>query len=170
MVGHLVDRFHTGDVRAESALSQLLLELVLGLARAEDENRLRIANRHDDLVVVSRQVAGEAAVTRLLTGEKLPTAVLCSNDVTALGAIRALHKSGLRVPADVSVVGADDIPFAALAHPPLTTVRIPRERLGALALEILQEMLATPAKRGRESILPTNLVIRESTGPVSIAR
>ncbi|MEO7599922.1 MAG: LacI family DNA-binding transcriptional regulator [Opitutus sp.] len=109
--------------------------------------------------------SGAEAVTRLLTGAKLPTAVLCSNDVTALGAIRAFHRSGLRVPTDVSVVGADDIPFAALAHPPLTTVRIPRERLGVLALEILREMLATPAKRPREALLPTDLVIRESTGP-----
>jgi len=111
--------------------------------------------------------SGAEAVTRLLTGTELPTAVLCSNDVTALGVIHAFHRSGLRVPADVSVMGADDIPFAALAQPPLTTVRIPRERLGVLALEILREMLATPAKRPREALLPTDLVIRESTGPAA---
>lgn len=109
--------------------------------------------------------SGAAAAARLLTGENLPTAVLCSNDVTALGAMRAFFKCGLRVPEDVSVVGADDIPFAALAHPPLTTVRIPRERLGALALEILQDMLNSRRVAGTETILPTDLVIRESTGP-----
>lgn len=114
--------------------------------------------------------SGTEAVSRLLTGKEFPTAVLCSNDVTALGAIRALLKSGLRVPEDVSVVGADDIPFAALAHPPLTTVRIPRERLGTMAFEVLQEMLNSSGKRGKQFVLPTDLVIRESSGPAKAGR
>jgi len=109
--------------------------------------------------------SGADAVARLLTVAELPSAVLCSNDLTAMGAMRAFFKCGLRVPADVSVVGADDIPFAALAYPPLTTVRIPRERLGALALETLQAMLSTERRRGTQAVLETELVIRESTGP-----
>lgn len=108
--------------------------------------------------------SGERAVQRLLTEKSFPTALLCSNDLTAMGAMRALFKCGLRVPDDVSVVGADDIPFSALTHPPLTTVRMPRERLGGLALEILQEMLSKPTAAGRECVLDTELVIRESTG------
>lgn len=114
--------------------------------------------------------SGAEGVTRLLAGAALPTAVLCSNDVTALGAIREFHRCGLRVPDDVSVIGADDIPFAVLAQPPLTTVRIPRERLGVLAMEVLQEMMGSPAKRGKEFVLPTDLVVRESTGPVQVIR
>lgn len=109
---------------------------------------------------------GRAATTRLLTLAELPTAVLCSNDVTAFGAMHALTKTGLRVPGDVSVIGADDIPFAALAHPPLTTVRIPREHLGALASEMLRQMLGASRKAGRAATVPTDLVIRESTGPL----
>lgn len=108
--------------------------------------------------------SGELAVQGLLTGKNFPTALLCSNDLTAMGAMRALLKCGLRVPDDVSVVGADDIPFSALTHPPMTTVRIPRERLGALALEILQGMLGREKLPGKEFILDTGLVIRESTG------
>ena len=107
---------------------------------------------------------GEGAVPRLLTEKSFPTAILCSNDLTAMGAMRALSKCGLSVPGDVSVVGADDIPFAALAHPPLTTVRMPRERLGCLALEILLKMLGKKRAPGTESVLETELVIRESTG------
>ena len=114
--------------------------------------------------------SGANAVTRLLAGGKLPTAVLCSNDVTALGAIRAFDQSGLRVPHDVSVIGADDIPFATLSTPPLTTVRIPRERLGALAFATLHETLAAKAKRGRDLVLETDLVIRGSTGPALTRR
>ncbi|MEO6003656.1 MAG: LacI family DNA-binding transcriptional regulator [Opitutus sp.] len=110
--------------------------------------------------------SGADAVTQLLTAKSVPTAVLCSNDVTALGAIRAFNKSGLSVPGDVSVLGADDIPFASLAYPPLSTLRIPRDQLGATAVQILQGMLAAPGKRGKEFVLPTSLVIRESTGRV----
>ena len=107
---------------------------------------------------------GEAAVQSLLTEPTLPGVLLCSNDITAIGAIRALFKAGLRVPQDISVVGADNIPFAALTLPPLTTVRMPRERLGSLALEMLRELLEKPGAPGREAILETELIIRESTG------
>jgi LacI family transcriptional regulator len=110
--------------------------------------------------------SGDPAVQRLLTGRRLPTAVLCSNDLTALSVARAFHERGLRVPADVSVVGADDIPFAALAQPPLTTVRMPRERLGGLAAQLLQRMLAEGLAVGVEEVLDTELVIRKSTGAV----
>ena len=109
--------------------------------------------------------SGAALAARLLTLAAPPTAVLCSNDLTALGAMRAFMKCGWQVPRDVSVVGADDIPFAVLSQPNLTTVRIPRERLGSLAFEILQTMLSSSRAAGIESELPTDLVIRESTGP-----
>lgn len=110
-------------------------------------------------------VSGERAVQRLMTERPLPTALICSNDLTAIGAIKALLRAGIRVPQDISVVGADDIPFASMCHPPLTTVQIPRERLGALACEILQSMLKDK-QPGREAVLDTTLVVRESTCPV----
>ncbi len=109
--------------------------------------------------------SGERAVQRLMTERPLPTAIICSNDLTAIGAIKALLKAGIRVPQDISVVGADDIPFAAMCHPPLTTVQIPRERLGVLACDILQRMLKDKVP-GTESVLDTTLIVRESTGPV----
>jgi DNA-binding LacI/PurR family transcriptional regulator len=108
--------------------------------------------------------SGERAIQRMLTEASLPTAVLCSNDVTAMGALRTLLKCGLRVPEDVAVIGADNIPFSALSHPPLTTVRIPRERLGGLALELLREMLTERQTVGREVVMETELIIRGSTG------
>ena len=109
--------------------------------------------------------SGAEAAARLLTLAEPPTAVLCSNDLTALGAMRAFFKCGLSVPKDISVVGADDIPLAAISHPPLTSVRIPREQLGTLALDILHTMLGSTRRTGTESELTTDLVIRESTGP-----
>lgn len=109
--------------------------------------------------------SGAEAAARLLTLSEPPTAVLCSNDLTALGAMRSFAKCGLAVPKDISVVGADDVPLAALSQPPLTTVRIPREQLGKLALDILHAMLGSARRTGTEFLLATDLVIRESTGP-----
>lgn len=111
--------------------------------------------------------SGELAAGRLLTRRDLPTAILCSNDMTALGAMRVLLRSGVRIPDDVSIVGADDIAFAALTNPPLTTVQIPSRRLGALACEILTRMLGAGRAEGRQHVLDTELVIRESTRAVS---
>jgi DNA-binding LacI/PurR family transcriptional regulator len=105
---------------------------------------------------------GARAVQQLLTGRQFPTAILCSNDLTAIGALRALFRAGIRVPDDVALVGADDIPFAELTRPPLSTVRIPREKLGELACQVLQEMLIEK-QQGSDRLLDTELVIREST-------
>lgn len=108
-------------------------------------------------------VSGELAVQKLMTEKKLPTAVLCSSDLTAISVVRTLTACGLRVPADVSVVGVDDIPFAELNQPPLTTVRVPRQNLGSLALETLRTMLEQNSEKGIEAVLDTELVIRGST-------
>ena len=112
--------------------------------------------------------SGDRSVQRLLTGRTFPTAVLCSNDLTAVGALQALLRAGIHVPKDVSVIGADDIPFASLTQPPLTTVRIPREKLGQLAFQVLHRML-TDKKAGSEELLDTELVIRQSTGAAAKA-
>ena len=109
---------------------------------------------------------GERSVQVLLAATRFPTAIMCSNDLTAMGAMRALKHAGMRVPEDVSVVGADDIPFAALTQPALTTVKMPRERLGRLAMELLGEVMSDTAAEGRDAVLETELVIRESTGSV----
>ncbi|MBC7926713.1 MAG: LacI family DNA-binding transcriptional regulator [Bryobacteraceae bacterium] len=124
---------------------------------------LRLLDLQPRLIDGDNDVAsGERAVQRLLTSHPLPTVIICSNDLTAIGAIRALLRSGIRVPQDISVVGADDIPFASLCHPPLTTVQIPREKLGTVACEILNRMLKEQ-QPAFEEVLPTSLVVREST-------
>jgi DNA-binding LacI/PurR family transcriptional regulator len=113
--------------------------------------------------------SGERAVQRLLTERPLPSALICSNDLTALGGIRALQRAGIRVPQDMSVVGADDIPFASLSQPSLSTVRIPSQGLGDAACRILQRMIQGKEKAFEES-LPTSLVVRESTGTARQSR
>jgi DNA-binding LacI/PurR family transcriptional regulator len=120
--------------------------------------RLRVIEGHNDAE------SGADAVRKLLTTGELPTAILCSNDLTAIGAIQTLTQSGLRIPDDVSVIGADDIPLAKLMSPPLTSVHIPRQELGRLAFSIIQEMLNHEDAKGVEVSVDTHLIVRSSTG------
>jgi DNA-binding LacI/PurR family transcriptional regulator len=101
---------------------------------------------------------GERAAIELMAFEPRPTALLCSTDVLALGAIRALRARGLDVPGDVSVTGFDDVPPAAAAE--LTTIRQPLLDKGREAGRLLME----PGTE-REVILPLELVARRSTAP-----
>ena len=107
--------------------------------------------------------SGAAAARRLMRGN-LPTAVFVSNDLMALGAIRAFHDPGLSVPHDISVVGFDDIPGSAFFVPGLTTVRQELQVLGARCIEMLLHTLAGRSSEW-EAVVP-ELVVRESTGPV----
>ncbi len=113
----------------------------------------------------NRPESGSGAATELLSSSKRPTALLCGNDRMAIGAMSAAFGMGLRVPQDLSIVGTDDIVLARYTNPPLTTIRVPRDRLGELCFEILERMLRTKRHLGIEQIVETQLVIRESTGP-----
>ena len=110
--------------------------------------------------------AGASAVREVLSYPELPTVVFCGNDLIAMGAMSALEESGVRVPEDVSVIGIDDIFFAFLARPPLTTISVPREQLGVKAFEALDKMLNLKRHKGSNYILETDLVVRKSTASV----
>jgi DNA-binding LacI/PurR family transcriptional regulator len=114
--------------------------------------------------------AGEAAAARLLTRRRKFTALFAHSDLIALGAIARLRRARLRVPEDVSVVGFDDLPVAAVVDPPLTTVHQPMQEVGALAAGLLLDQLggARP-RRVRIHLLPTALVPRGSTRPAATA-
>jgi DNA-binding LacI/PurR family transcriptional regulator len=110
--------------------------------------------------------AGASAVREVLSGAQFPTVLFCGNDLIAMGAMSALEESGVRVPEDISVIGIDDIFFAFLARPPLTTIRVPREQLGIEAFEALERMLKLKRRKGSNYTLETDLVVRRSTAPV----
>jgi DNA-binding LacI/PurR family transcriptional regulator len=110
--------------------------------------------------------SGRREARALLEQADPPTAIFCVNDRTALGALAALAELGLRVPEDISVVGFDDIPLAALVRPPLTTVRQPTHDLGRRAAEFLLARIAQPDSPRRKEVLPCALVARRSSGPV----
>lgn len=92
------------------------------------------------------------------------TALVCFNDIAALGAIRALHDAGLNVPGDVSVMGFDDITGAAFGIPSLTTIRQPLVEMGSLAARTLLDRIAHPGREyPAEIVVEPSLVVREST-------
>jgi len=106
---------------------------------------------------------GTTAAYQVLTCQPAPTALFCFNDLVAVGALLACTELGLGVPHDVAVVGADDIPLAALVTPALTTVRVPRYELGSQAVRLLLEQVAGQAGGGQEVVLKPELVVRDST-------
>lgn len=109
--------------------------------------------------------AGASAVRAILSMPDLPTIIFCGSDLIAMGAMNALEEAGVRIPEDVSVIGIDDISFAFLTRPPLTTISVPRERLGRTAFQALEKMLKPKRRKGAEYYLETELVVRKSTAP-----
>jgi len=109
--------------------------------------------------------AGGAKVVNALLDarRKPPRAIVCANDQTALGAMHALARRGIRVPEDVAVTGFDDVPVARHMHPPLTTVRQPMQELGATAFDILYSKIST-GKAESDVVLPVQLIVRASCG------
>ncbi len=107
---------------------------------------------------------GVAGFERLRALDSQPTAVLCSNDMTAIGVLRAAYMGGLRVPQDLSVIGLDDIDFAEFTLPPLTTIRLSRADLARAAFDALRSQTDGSVKIQREFLVSTSLVVRGSTG------
>ena len=98
-----------------------------------------------------------------------PGAIMTGNDLTAIGVLHRAYDAGLRVPQDLSVVGFDDILLAEYTQPALTTVAVPRQELGRLGFETLWTMLSDADLTGRELRVPTQLLVRQSTGPPKIS-
>jgi LacI family transcriptional regulator len=107
---------------------------------------------------------GHPYAKQLLARKKPFSALFAYNDISAIGAIRAIEEEGLRVPQDVSVVGFDDIPWAAFHTPSLTTVRQPLSRMGQMAAETLIRMIEHQGEHSSEIAIEPTLVVRESTG------
>ena len=106
---------------------------------------------------------GRKATRQLLASGFRPTAIICVNDFTAIGVLRELRESGFRVPEDISVTGFDNIKLSEFCYPALTTVHIPRERIGQTVFDglLLDKEVQQSA---REVLIDPELVVRDSTG------
>jgi LacI family transcriptional regulator len=106
---------------------------------------------------------GIQAMEKLLAGKRLPTAVMCSNDMTAIGVLHKVYRAQLRVPDNLSVIGFDDIHMARVTIPPLTSIQMSRLELARAAVTALRAHVESTVPH-REYKIDTHLVVRESTG------
>jgi LacI family transcriptional regulator len=107
---------------------------------------------------------GWQTTREMLASAFKPTAVVCANDFMAIGVLRALREEGIAVPQQMSVTGVDNIKFSQFCNPTLTTVHVPRDRIGHIVFEKLFSGSETPPEHGTEFVIDPDLVIRESTG------
>ena len=173
------DNRRAGRIVAEHliALGHRRVAMIAGLLEGNDRASARLAGVRDALdaaglampesAVAQRPYSLEAGAdgfAALMGARRPPTAIVCGNDVLALGAICEARARGIAIPADVSITGFDDMPMARVATPQLTTVRFPMREIGwnagELLLGLLGEEVATVERE-----LPIELVARESTGP-----
>jgi LacI family transcriptional regulator len=171
-VGHLVELGHRQIVFMKGQLvstdTQLRWAATLGVAR---ELGLTV----DERLVVELALDSSSpeisypGIHGLLERRAEFTAVLCFNDVSAMGTIRALHDAGLRVPEDVSVLGFDDIQSAAFQVPSLSTIRQPLKRMGGTGADALLRKLAGEELPHVLRVAP-ELVVRESTAALRLRK
>jgi LacI family transcriptional regulator len=111
---------------------------------------------------------GRRAARALLDAHPHLTAIVCVNDLMAVGALRELRTRGLRVPEDVSLTGFDNITLAQFCHPALTTAHIPRDKIGEMICNVLLNPDEAPSQH--EFVIDPELVVRDSTGPAPTTR
>jgi LacI family transcriptional regulator len=111
-----------------------------------------------------RMTGGHDAMTRLLSRAHRPTAILTSNDLTAIGAMGAIFEQGMSVPDDISVIGFDDIDLSAFTQPPLTTIRVSRPDIARTAFRALFNPGQEGPPKGAEYTIHPTLIERKSTG------
>jgi LacI family transcriptional regulator len=141
-----------------------------GLCKAAQELSITI---HEELVVelerygqtnrTAKSDSGYVAAGALLSASRKFTALVAFNDVSALGAIRALKDAGLEVPKDVSVIGFDDIHETSFSIPRLTTIRQPLIEMGILAAERLLQVIRAAPSTNDDILISPELIVREST-------
>jgi LacI family transcriptional regulator len=166
-VGHLIAQGHKriGFIGGPLAIKQVS-ERLLGARAAMAAAGLRadaltvIETPHLD--VASGRATGAQIVS--MPARRRPTAVFCANDLLALGVLQDMTRRRVAVPADLAIVGYDDIDFAAAAAVPLTSVRQPRAQLGQAAMQLLlEEAGSVDGHQHRQVVFEPELVVREST-------
>ncbi|CAN5520201.1 LacI family DNA-binding transcriptional regulator [soil metagenome] len=172
-VQHLVELGHrdiaylSGPLRLASARARLQ-------AFTENATLHGLESRNNPAMVQEgnhRIDGGHDAMQRLLQSGARPTAILASNDLTAIGAMGYLTEAGIRVPEDISVIGCDDIQLSAFTMPPLTTISLPRAQIAEASFNALLNGRAddgSTLNEGKSSSVTPTLVLRRSTGPAHV--
>jgi LacI family transcriptional regulator len=161
-LGHKRIAFVAGPSNLKSAMARRA-----AFEAAMQENGLPV---DQDLIVTGdhKVEGGIAAMAQLAALSKRPTAILCSNDMTAVGVMREAYDRGISIPRELSVIGFDDIRLAEFTTPPLTTVRMSQKQLAEFAFQALRGEVDGPdaSANGKEVELETSLILRGSTAKV----
>ncbi|HIG76115.1 MAG TPA: LacI family transcriptional regulator [Bacteroidetes bacterium] len=151
-----------GMIGGDAAISTSR-ERLAGYRRAHEDAGLEV-----DATLIAeadgRMEGGRAAAAALLSRGDRPTALFTANNLMTLGALSAIHASGLRIPEDVAIVGYDDMPWAMALNPPLTAVRQPGEEMGRIAADLLLARIEAPDRAPTLTVLQPSLVVRRSCG------
>jgi LacI family repressor for deo operon, udp, cdd, tsx, nupC, and nupG len=169
-VEHLISLGHRRIVHISGPIPEILsVDREAGYRLALQEAKIEFS---EDLVVDGdfSVRAGHRAVHKILALEQRPTAIFAANDEMAIGAINELVAHGISVPGDVSVIGFDDISFARAYNPSLTTIRQLRTEIGRQAMLMLADVLAGTPVSTEPVVIPTELVVRDSSAPVTRTR
>jgi LacI family transcriptional regulator len=158
-LGHTSIGFITGPMNLTSARvrRRAFMQSLKRKGLRLDRNLIEEGNHRMD--------GGHEAMLRLLEKSTRPTAVLTSNDMTAIGAMGALGERGLKVPRDISIIGFDDIELSAFTQPALTTVRLSRQEIAKIAFRALYGVKDDVTAKGAEYTIQPTLIERKSTGP-----
>jgi len=164
------------------------MEMVIGYLHSLGHRRLGFVGHHSRLAPINERMravldavaqnpalevkaaadadtleGGRQATRALLASGYSPTAIICVNDITAVGALRELRERGIRVPQDVSVTGFDNVKLSEFCYPSLTTVHIPRERIGHIIVDALIPQPGAAAAE-HEIVIDPEFMVRDSTG------
>ncbi len=161
-LGHVRIGLIAGNLQAQAALDR-----VNGFKRAHREHDLEPAKALTYAGEFSHRT-GYRCMQRLLLHR--PTAVFCTSDAQAMGALLAISEAGLRVPQDVSVIGYDDVPSARYTVPPLTTIQQPIYTMGQRAANLLIDLVEGKRKGAPRQLLQPILIERESCGAPAVGR
>jgi LacI family transcriptional regulator len=158
-LGHKRIAFVTGPTSLKSAMARRT-----AFEAAMEENSLPV---DQELIITGdhKVEGGVAAFAKLASRSQLPTAILCSNDMTAVGVMREAYERGVAIPRELSVIGFDDIRLAEFTTPPLTTVRMSQKQLAEYAFAALrgEAESRSVSETGKEVELETRLILRGST-------
>jgi LacI family transcriptional regulator, galactose operon repressor len=146
---------------------------LLGPINERMKSVLDAVARHPDMQVRTAADSdtlegGRQAARVLFSSGFAPTALICVNDIMAVGALRELRELGLRVPQDVSVTGFDNVKLSEFCYPALTTVHIPRDRIGRIICDCLMPLPGKPESAEHEVVIDPEFLVRDSTAPASI--
>ncbi len=161
---HLKELEHKEIAYFRSNISiQNFTERAQAFYRYTERFGLKIKKVHEYKVTPTLLGAFHDMAEQLKRGDILPSCAFADNDTIAIGAIKALKKAGYRVPEDISVIGFDDIPFAAINSPTITTMRVPKKAIGSITVAQLHMMIARETPIYQTTRVQGELIIRHST-------